>query len=139
MWSLKGFPLTKCLAFASGCKERFSEAKNTDERIERRQRIVQTAKAIILICYCLALNIFLGYIKHYGLNSFSHGLLVISLLSLIYILHLLLSEKVDVDSGKMRTVRAFFYTIAILYMLIMFMCFASFLVLTEKDKNCVDI
>ena len=69
----------------------------------------------------------------------SYGVIIISLISLVYFIHLYFHERVDVETGKLRTVRSFFYALAILYIMIMFLCFASFLLLTEKDKNSLDV
>ena len=69
----------------------------------------------------------------------SYGVIIISLISLVYFIHLYFHERVDVETGKLRTVRSFFYALAILYIMIMFLCFSSFLLLTEKDKNSLDV
>jgi magnesium-transporting ATPase (P-type) len=107
--------------------------------MEGKQRILRYVKAFVLIFYCLALNGFMAYIKHYGVNSVSYGVAIISLISLVYFIHLYFCERVDVETGKVRTVRSFFYALAILYIMIMLLCFTSFLLLTERDKNSLDV
>ena len=137
MWSLKGFFSSRCFTSAAACKDCFPDARLVEAsvQIEGKQRIVKVVKAFVLICFCLALNGLMAYTKRYGVNSFSYGIVIITLVSLGYFLHLYFCEKVDVDSGKLRTIRSFFYALAILYIMIMLMCFGSFLLENERDRN----
>ena len=139
MWSLKGFLVSRCFNSASSCKDCFLDPRTIEAQMEGKQRILRYVKAFVLIFYCLALNGFMAYIKHYGVNSVSYGVAIISLISLVYFIHLYFCERVDVETGKVRTVRSFFYALAILYIMIMLLCFTSFLLLTEKDKNSLDV
>lgn len=135
MWSLKGFVSSRCFSTASGCKDCFPDPRTIEAQMEGKQRIVRVVKAFVLIFYCLALNGFMAYMKHYGVNSVSYVIMAISLTSLVYFIHLYFCEKVDVETGKLRTVRSFFYALAILYIMIMLLCFTGFLLLTERDTN----
>lgn len=136
MWSLKGFFTSRCFSSASNCKDCFPDARLVEAsvQIEGKQRILRIVKAFVLICYCLALNGFMAYMKRYGVSSVSYGIIIISLVSLVYFLHLYFCEKVDVDTGKLRTIRSFFYAFAILYIMIMLMCFGSLLLESKNDK-----
>jgi magnesium-transporting ATPase (P-type) len=139
MWSLKGFFSSRCFTSANGCKDYFPDPRSIESPMEGKQRILRYVKIFVLILYCMALNAFMAYMKHYGVNSMAYGIIIISLLSLVYFIHLFFQERVDVETGKLRTVRSFFYALAILYIMIMFLCFTSFLLLTEKDKNSLDV
>ena len=139
MWSFKAFLVSRCFSSANSCKDCFPDPRTIEGQIEDKQRIFRVVKAFVLIFYCLALNVFMAYTKHYGINSVSYGVVIISLLSLVYFVHLYFCERVDVDTGKFRTVRSFFYALAILYIMIMLLCFASFLLLTESDKNSLNV
>jgi magnesium-transporting ATPase (P-type) len=139
MWNLKGFLNSRCFTSASSCKDCFPDPRTIEAQIEGKQRILRFVKAFVLIFYCLALNGFMAYMKHYGVNSVSYGIVIISLISLVYFIHLYFCERVDVETGKLRTVRSFFYALAILYIMIMFLCFTSFLLLTERDKNSLEV
>ena len=139
MWSLKNFLSSRCFTSASCCKDCFPDPRSIEAPMEGKQRILRYVKVFVVMFYCLALNGFMAYTKHYGVSSMSYGIIIISLISLVYFIHLYFHERVDVEAGKLRTVRSFFYALAILYIMIMFLCFASFLLLTERDKNSLDV
>lgn len=139
MWSIKGLFQSRCFKPASACKDYFPDPRTLEAQIESKQKILRVVKAFVLIAYCLVLNGFMAYMKYYGVNSVSYGIAIISIISLVCLVHLYFCERVDVDTGKLRTVRSVFYALAILYIMIMLLCFASFLLLTEADKKSLEV
>lgn len=127
MWSWKSIFGGRC--FSSNYKDCFPDPRmvETSVQIEGKQRIVRVVKAFVLICYCLALNGFMAYVMRVGLDSLFYTVAVVLLVSLVYFVHLYMCEKVDVDGGKMRTIRSLLYAFSIIYIMVMLMCLCSLL------------
>lgn len=135
MWSLKTLFENRC--FSSSYKDHLSDSRSVESAtpIDGKERIYSVVKAFVLICYCLALNCFMAYVMRFGVNHSSYGVAAFLLVSLVYFLYLYKCEKVEVDSGKLQTVRSFFYAFSVIYIMVMLMCVSSLLLINEKSPN----
>lgn len=133
MWNWKSLLGSRC--FSWSYKDCFSDSRlveSSSVQIDGKQKIFRVVKAFVLVCYCLAVNGLMAYTMRVGANSLAYGLAVFLLVSFVYFVHLYKCEKVDMDSGKLQTIRSFFYALSMIYIMIMLMCFCSLLISSER-------
>lgn len=137
MWSWKNLFGSRCFS-SPGYKDCFTDTRlpvdSSSIQIDGKQKIFRVVKTFVLVCYCLALNVFMAYVMRIGANSLSYGVVTVLLVSFVYFIHLYKCEKVDVDNGNMRTIRSFFYVLSIFYIMVMLMCFCSLLISSERKS-----